>query len=133
MLAKMLYFDELSDSRGGLMSLEGNKNIPFEIKRVYFIYNTSENASRGFHAHKELQQVAICISGACRFILDNGSLKEEVVLNTKYQGLFINKMLWREMHDFTSDCILMVLASAPYDESDYIRDYSNFIRQTNVI
>jgi dTDP-4-dehydrorhamnose 3,5-epimerase-like enzyme len=132
-LIKILNFEEFGDSRGGLIALEGNQNIPFEMKRVYYIYNTSEGASRGFHAHKELYQVAICISGSCRFVLDDGNVREDVVLNKKYEGLLIKKMLWREMYDFSEDCVLMVLASAHYDESDYIRDYSEFLKEARVV
>jgi len=100
--------------------------VPFEIKRVYYIYDTQAGVARGFHAHKALKQVAVCVSGSCRFLLDDGANKEEVVLNSPTQGLLIEHMVWREMYDFSEDCVLMVLASEHYDEADYIRDYDAF-------
>lgn len=126
-LIQTINFKELGDSRGGLIALEGNGNVPFEIKRVYYIYNTVDGVARGFHAHKNLIQLAICISGSCRFIMDNGSIKEEVVLNSPSKGLLIDNMLWHEMYDFTEDCIVMVVANEVYQESDYIRDYTEFL------
>lgn len=128
-LIQTINFKELGDSRGGLIALEGNGNVPFEIKRVYYIYNTVDGVARGFHAHKNLIQLAICISGSCRFIMDNGSIKEEVVLNSPSKGLLIDNMLWHEMYDFTEDCIVMVVANEVYQESDYIRDYTEFLDQ----
>ncbi|MGX9457590.1 sugar 3,4-ketoisomerase [Photobacterium damselae subsp. damselae] len=126
-LIKLIKFNKLGDDRGSLISLEGNLNIPFEIRRVYYIFDTKENISRGFHAHKDLQQVAICVKGSCRFILDNGILRQSVILDKPNVGLYIDSMKWREMHDFSDDCVLMVLASHEYDESDYIRNYDDFI------
>jgi dTDP-4-dehydrorhamnose 3,5-epimerase-like enzyme len=126
-LIKLIEFNRLGDDRGGLISLEQNQNIPFDIKRVYYIFDTKEGVARGFHAHKDLQQVAICVKGSCRFILDNGVQSESVILNKPNIGLFINSMIWREMHDFSEDCVLMVLASNNYDEADYIRDYDHFL------
>ncbi|PSV98595.1 sugar 3,4-ketoisomerase [Photobacterium iliopiscarium] len=126
-LIKLIEFNKLGDDRGSLISLEGNLNIPFEIRRVYYIFGTKENISRGFHAHKDLQQVAICVKGSCRFILDNGILRQSVILDKPNVGLYIDSMKWREMHNFSDDCVLMVLASHQYDESDYIRNYDDFI------
>lgn len=128
-LAKWLDFQILGDERGSLVALEQGKIIPFEIKRVYYIYHTEEKVSRGFHAHRELKQVAICISGSCRMVLDNGFVREEVIMNSPVQGLLIDSLLWREMHDFSEDCILLVLASEHYTEADYLRDYSAFKRE----
>jgi len=104
------------------------KAVPFEIKRVYYIYRTAEGVSRGYHAHKKLKQVAICLSGMCRMILDDGRRRDEVWLNNPTKGLLIESMTWREMHDFSEDCVLLVLASEHYDENDYIRDYQQFIK-----
>lgn len=126
-LINCIEFSSLGDERGSLVALEGTKNIPFEIKRVYYIFGTALNVARGFHAHKKLQQVAICITGRCRMVLDDGHSREEVWLDSPYKGLLINNMTWREMHDFSADCVLLVLANEYYDESDYIRDYSDFI------
>ncbi|MGT4070160.1 UNVERIFIED_CONTAM: WxcM-like domain-containing protein [Aeromonas hydrophila] len=115
------------DERGSLIALEEAKNIPFPIRRVYYLFNTLEGVRRGFHAHKELKQVAIAVRGSCRFVLDDGCERVEVLLDNPAQGLLIESFMWREMYDFSEDCVLMVLADQLYDESDYIRDYSQFI------
>ena len=128
-LIKTISFKALGDERGSLVSLEGNKSVPFDIKRVYYIFGTKEGISRGFHAHQNLKQVVVCVTGSCRFILDNGSKKEEVVLDSPSKGLVVDKMIWHEMHDFSPDCVLMVLANEHYNESDYIRDYQGFIKE----
>ncbi|WP_279145518.1 sugar 3,4-ketoisomerase [Photobacterium carnosum] len=127
-LINLIEFNHLGDDRGGLISLEQNKNIPFDIKRVYYILDTQQGVARGFHAHKDLQQVAICVKGSCRFILDDGVQRESVILDKPNIGLFIDSMMWREMHDFSEDCVLMVIANHHYDEADYIRDYDEFMR-----
>lgn len=127
-LIELINFNYLGDDRGSLVAIEGKKNIPFDIKRVYYIFGTKIDVSRGFHAHYKLKQVAICIAGSCRFILDNGKKKEEVLLENPNQGLIVNNMIWHEMYDFSYDCILMVLANDYYEESDYIRDYNVFLK-----
>ena len=124
-LIKFIELPNFSDDRGGLVAIESNQSIPFEIKRLYYIFNTTHQ-SRGFHAHIDLKQVAVCVKGSCRFILDNGHTREEITLNSPTQGLYIDALTWREMHDFSEDCILLVLASEHYDENDYIRDYDKF-------
>ncbi|CZU65307.1 sugar 3,4-ketoisomerase [Enterobacter asburiae] len=117
------------DDRGSLVALEEENNIPFSIKRVYYIFDTKEGVRRGFHAHKKLKQVAIAVKGSCRFLLDDGTERIEVVLDNPAQGLLIDSCIWREMYDFSSDCVLMVLADCHYDENDYIRDYDDFLKQ----
>ncbi|MEZ9520081.1 sugar 3,4-ketoisomerase [Vibrio splendidus] len=119
------------DSRGSLVSLETHKNIPFDIKRVYYIFDTEKNVERGFHAHKDLKQLAIVVSGSCRFRLDDGKERISVYLDNPSQGLYIDSCIWREMYDFSKDCVLVVLASNHYDEADYIRDYEQFTRYVN--
>ncbi|MEM8420396.1 FdtA/QdtA family cupin domain-containing protein [Morganella morganii] len=131
-LINLIEFKTLGDDRGSLISLEQNKNIPFEIKRIYYIFGTKENVSRGFHAHRNLQQVAVCLSGSCRFVLDNGEKREEIILNSPDKGLYINNYMWREMHDFSPDCVLIVLASDFYLESDYIRNYDDFLKSSSI-
>ena len=126
-LIKLIDFKLLGDDRGHLTVLEANKNIPFDIKRVYYLTDTQAGVPRGFHAHKELEQVAVCVSGKCRMILDAGRHKEETWLDSVSKAIRIEKMVWHEMHDFSSDCVLLVLASEHYDEDDYIRGYSDFI------
>ncbi len=130
-LIKTINFKRLGDERGSLVTLEANKNIPFDIKRVYYIFGTKEGVSRGFHAHQNLKQVAVCVMGSCRFVLDDGKRKDEVVLDSATKGLLIEDLIWREMYDFSPDCALMVLASEHYDESDYIRDYQDFLKAVN--
>lgn len=130
-LANLISLPVLGDERGSLIALEGNKSIPFDIKRVYYIYGTQSGVARGFHAHKELKQVAIVVRGSCRFILDDGKNRTEVELNNPAKGLLIESFMWREMHDFSEDCVLIVLADQLYDESDYIRNYDEFISLVN--
>ncbi len=128
---KFIQFQSLGDERGSLVALEDNKNIPFSIKRVYYLFNTKENVRRGFHAHKELKQLAIVLKGSCRFLLDDGKEKINILLDSPEQGLYIESFIWREMYDFSEDCVLMVLADSLYDESDYIRDYDAFKKMVN--
>lgn len=130
-LIKIINLPPLGDERGSLVSLESNKNIPFEIKRAYFIFDTKYGVSRGFHAHRNIKQITICVSGSCRFILDDGYIREEVYLDNPSKGLLIEDLIWREMHDFSSDCVLLVLANEFFNEKDYIRDYKEFIRIVN--
>lgn len=124
---KLLNLKVLGDERGKLISLEGGKNIPFEIKRVYWIYDTLPDIDRGFHAHKDLEQVIVAMDGACEFVLDDGKTRKEVWLNRPDVGLYIGKNMWREMRHFSYGCKLMVLASEYYDEKEYIRDYKAFL------
>ena len=130
-LIKTISFKSLGDDRGSLVALEENNNVPFEIKRLYYIFNTKQGVARGFHAHKQLKQLAVCVSGSCRIILDNGKQKEEIVLDNPETGLIIEDLTWREMHDFSADCVLLVLANDFYDEADYIRDYDEFLEEVN--
>ena len=120
-------FLQHGDDRGTLIALEEMKNIPFEIRRVYYMYDTKEGVRRGFHAHKKLKQVLICVKGQCKILLDDGKEKEVVLLDRPDKGLLIESHLWREMFDFSEDAVLMVLASELYDEADYIRNYDEFI------
>jgi len=129
MQVKTLNFNIKGDDRGSLIALEQYKEIPFEIKRVYYIFGTKEGVRRGFHAHKSLKQVAVCVKGSCKFLFDDGKSKEYVELNSPDIGLLIDKFVWREMYDFSPDCVLVVFADGYYDESDYIRDYTEFIKR----
>lgn len=131
-LIKFIDFPALGDERGSLIALESEKTVPFPIKRVYYIFGTNAGVSRGFHAHKKLQQVALCITGKCRMILDDGRQRNEVWLDSPNKGLIIEDLVWREMHDFSEDCVLLVLASENYDEADYIRDYDEFKNQVTL-
>lgn len=124
---KLIQLQTHGDDRGSLVALEEGENIPFHIKRVYYMFKTKHGIHRGFHAHKKLKQVAIAVRGSCRFILDDGSERIEILLDNPSQGLLIESFMWREMCDFSDDCVLMVLADSLYDESDYVRDYSEFM------
>jgi dTDP-4-dehydrorhamnose 3,5-epimerase-like enzyme len=128
-LIKRIPLHSLGDERGQLISLEGNKNIPFAMKRVYYIFNTQPFVRRGLHAHKKLEQLLICTSGSCSILLDDGQNKQTTRLDAPHDALFIGSMIWHEMYDFSADCVLMVVASDYYDEADYIRDYDVFLNK----
>lgn len=124
----LLSFDIQGDHRGSLIALEANRQVPFDIKRVYYIFNTKLGVSRGFHAHKTLKQVLVCVSGSCQLIVDDGKKKNKYNLDSPHVGLYIEGLVWREMHNFSEDCVLLVLANEYYDEHDYIRDYAEFTK-----
>lgn len=126
---KLVDLKTLGDERGSLIAIEQGHNAPFEIKRVYYIFDTKEGVERGFHAHINLKQICIAIKGSCIFVLDDGHKREEIELDNPNQGLYIEGLIWREMKDFSKDCILLVLASEHYDESDYIRNYDKFLEE----
>jgi dTDP-4-dehydrorhamnose 3,5-epimerase-like enzyme len=130
MLIKTISFPPLGDDRGSLVALETHKTVPFDVKRVYYIFGTQPGVSRGFHAHRSLQQVAVCVTGKCRMVLDDGHQRENVWLDSPTKGLLIGDLVWREMHDFSPDCVLLVLASEFYNEADYIRSYDDFLKLT---
>ena len=123
---KLIKMNVIGDERGKLVSIEANKNISFDIKRVYYIFDTLPDQERGKHAHKNLEQLIIAMDGSCQFILDDGKNRESVWLNRPDVGLYIGKNMWREMRHFSYGCKLMVLASDYYNEDEYIRDYSIF-------
>lgn len=126
MFYNLLRFNVHGDHRGSLVALEHGADFPFDIKRVYYIWGTDRNAIRGKHAHRKLEQVIVCTSGSCDFILDDGVCRETVHLDNPAVGLHIKHNIWREFTNFSPDCVIMVLASEHYDESDYIRDYELF-------
>ena len=120
-------FQPHGDTRGQLIALEEMRDIPFVIKRIYYVYDTAPNVVRGKHAHKSLEQILVCIHGSCKVLLDNGTEKKVVPLEKPYEGLYIANNMWREMYDFSEDAVLMVLASDFYNEVDYIREYDKFL------
>ena len=124
----IIQFQQHGDSRGNLVAAELGKELPFPVRRVYYIYGVKGAQRRGFHAHKALNQVLIAIAGSCKILLDNGKEKTVVSLDKPTEGLFIGKDTWREMFDFSENAVLLSLASAEYDESDYIRDYGAFLK-----
>lgn len=114
------------DERGGLIAIE-EYEVGFPIKRVYFVYETLPGVARGFHAHRQLHQVVVAVTGRCRFLLDDGVRRESVMLEDPTRALVVEPSIWHEMHDFSPGCVLAVLASAEYDEADYIRNYDEFL------
>ena len=128
---KIIEFKKNGDERGSLVALEALSNIPFDIKRVYYIFNTEQNVVRGKHAHRKLEQVLICVSGSCKVLLDDGKEKVEIILDKQNKGLFLGKNLWREMYDFSENCVLMVLADEYYNPDEYIKDYDEFVNEVN--
>jgi dTDP-4-dehydrorhamnose 3,5-epimerase and related enzymes len=127
MKVELIPLQKHGDERGMLVALERTKNVPFEIKRVYYMFGTQTDVRRGYHAHKELRQLAIPVSGSCRFMLDDGKEKVDILLDNPALGLLIEPSIWHEMYDYSHDCILLVLASDVYNESDYIRNYDEFV------
>lgn len=119
------------DSRGGLIALEGGGVgcVPFEIKRVYYIFDTTPGTVRGRHAHRNLRQVLVCVSGSCTIVCDDGKTRTEYHLDWPDKGLLVEGLIWREMKDFSKGTVLLVLASEHHDERDYIRDYADFQKE----
>ena len=106
---------------------ENQKNIPFEIKRIYYIMRSKPNQPRGFHAHHKTKQVLFCIQGSARIVLDNGNKRKEIKLNKPNVGIFLDRLIWHEMHKLNADTILLIIASEKYDPHDYIREYKKFL------
>ena len=127
MISKTTEFNVLGDHRGQLIALEENREVPFDIKRVFYIYGTQEGVSRGEHSHYKTKQFLVAVNGSCKVTLDGGTKKETFDLNKPNIGLFQNALIWGSMHDFSSDCVLMVLANNYYDENDYIHNYDDFL------
>lgn len=126
---ELLNFAVHGNYQGSLVALEKGAQFPFDIKRVYYIWGTQKDVVRGHHAHKKLEQVILCVSGSCDFILDNGHERTTVHMDNPAQGLYIKHNIWREFTHFSPDCVIVVLASEYYDESDYIRDYEQFLQE----
>jgi dTDP-4-dehydrorhamnose 3,5-epimerase-like enzyme len=129
MMYDLLNFKIHGNYDGNLVALEKGEEFPFDIKRVYYIWGTERNVIRGKHAHRKLEQVVICTSGSCDFILDDGKERTAIHLDNPAQGLHIKGYIWREFTNFSPDCVVVVLASEHYDESDYIRDYQDFLKE----
>lgn len=133
MSENVIRFNIAGDDRGSLVALESNKNIPFDIKRVYYIFGTKPDVSRGQHAHRNLEQVLICLNGFVKIKLDDGTASQEIYLDKPNEGIYIKDFIWREMSAFSPDCVIMVLASDYYNEDDYIRDYDDFLREVRTV
>lgn len=128
---KIIDLPKITDSRGNLTFVEGNNHIPFNIQRVYYLYDVPGGAQRGGHAHKDLHQLIIAMSGSFDVLLDDGTNKKRIHMNRSYNGLYVCPMIWRELDNFSSGSVLMVLASNKYDEEDYYRDYDKFRLEKN--
>lgn len=115
------------DTRGSLIALQGGQELPFDVARIYYIFGNRPGVERGFHAHERLTQWVICVSGSCVIRVDDGSMSADVLLDRPDLAIEIGSPIWREMHHFSADAVLLVLASAAYDTNDYIRDYSTFL------
>ena len=129
MITELQEFKVLGDHRGQLVALEANRQIPFDVKRVFYIYGTQEGIPRGNHSHYKTKQFLVAVNGSCKVTLDNGKNKETFDLNRPNLGLFQDALIWGSMHDFSNDCVLMVLADEYYDASDYITDYDKFLEE----
>lgn len=125
---KIISLPRLTDPRGNLSFIEGGNHIPFEIKRVYYLYDVPGGSDRGSHAHKKLHQFIIAMSGSFDVLLDDGMKKEKFHLNRSYFGLYVTPMMWRYLDNFSSGAVCMVLASEFYNEKDYFREYADFMQ-----
>ncbi|QKJ23784.1 sugar 3,4-ketoisomerase [Poseidonibacter lekithochrous] len=128
MISELQKFNVMGDERGQLIALEENKEIPFDMKRVFYIFGTNSDLPRGQHSHYKTKQFLIAVNGSCKVTLDNGKEKETFDLNNCDIGLFQDALIWGTMHDFSEDCVLMVLANDVYDAKDYITDYNEFLK-----
>ena len=128
---KVIDFQELGDPRGHLVVAESNKEVPFLIQRIFYIYGTKDGVVRGQHANRESEFMLINLHGSVKIVIDDGRQKDTVILNKAHQGVYLDKMVWKDMCEFSSDSILLVLSSMSYDASEYIRDYDEFVREVN--
>ncbi len=130
MPTNLINFQTKGDNRGLLIACEQGHNVPFDIKRVYYIFATKKDVTRGKHAHKKLKQILICVSGSCDVLVEENQTKEIYHLDSPTQGLYIGGLVWREMFNFSKGAVLLVLASEYYNEKDYVRSYDEFIQLT---
>lgn len=128
-LCQILELPKIHEPRGNLTFIEGGVHVPFDIQRVYYLYDVPGGSERGGHAHKQLHQFIVAMSGSFDIVLDDGQNKKRVHLNRSYNGLYVCPMIWRELDNFSSGSVCMVLASTKYEESDYFREYADFMRE----
>jgi dTDP-4-dehydrorhamnose 3,5-epimerase-like enzyme len=125
---RIIDLPKIADPRGNLTFIEGGRHVPFQIQRVYYLYDTPGGAERGGHAHKGLHQLIVAMSGSFDVVLNDGRKKKRFHLNRSYYGLYVCPMIWRELDNFSSGSVCMVLASNLYDEADYYREYRKFLK-----
>ena len=125
---RLIQLPRIADHRGNLSFAEGHRHVPFEIRRVYYLYDVPAGEARGGHAHRALEQVLIAVAGSFDVLLDDGRRTETVTLNRPFVGLYMSNMIWRELLNFSSGSVCLVLASEPFDEADYIREHDSFLR-----
>lgn len=131
-IGRIINLKKIVDPRGNLTVIEGETDVPFAIQRVYWVYDVPAGEYRGGHAHKNCRELLVALSGSFQVTIDNGTEKETYLLNHPYQGLLIEAGLWRTLDDFSSGAVCMVLASDPFEEEDYIREYEKFIKGKKV-
>jgi dTDP-4-dehydrorhamnose 3,5-epimerase-like enzyme len=129
--ARIIEFRILGAEEAPLVALESGRNLPFHIKRVYYLFGTKKGISRGFHAHRNLRQVLVCVRGSCNVLLDDNKERMQILLDRPNVGLYIGSMVWREIHDLSDDCVILVLADDYYREHDYIRNREEFSRPSS--
>lgn len=127
-MTKIINLKINKDCRGELIAIESSKDIPFDIKRIYYLFNSPKDQVRARHAHKNLTQLYIAVSGSCTILTDDGENKKTITLDKPNIGLLFDKTIWREVVDFSKDCVLLILADDFFKEEDYIRDYEEFIK-----
>lgn len=130
---KLYDLKDFGDERGSLIPLEGGNNVPFEVRRAFYIYDTKPSTPRGAHANKQSEFLLVVISGSCKVLIDDGKNKEIVELNRPNQALYLDKMIWKEMYDFSYNAIMLVLSNCKYDDSEYIRNYDDYIKLINQV
>lgn len=123
---KLIDFVKFSDEKGSLVACEYQKNCPFDIKRVFYIFDVNPDAIRGRHANRDSEFLFVALNGSCKIKIDNGKIQETLILNNPKQGLYVGKMLWKEMFGFSKGCILLVMSNTPYNKGEYIHDYEMY-------
>lgn len=128
---KLIDVKVFGDERGKLASFQDGCNCPFDVKRAFYIFDTKDEVSRGNHANRQSEFVLIPINGSCRVKVDDGKTTEDILLNNPHQGLYLDKMVWKEMYEFSYNAILLVLTNTLYNEKEYIRDYDEFLKEVS--
>lgn len=128
---KIVNFNAMGDERGHLVAIEGMNQVPFDIERIFYVYGTSDEKSRGCHANKKTQFVIISVSGSCIVSVHDGVNKKDITLDSQTKGLYLDKMVWKEMHSFSKDSVLVILCSEKYDQQEYIYDFKEYIKVVN--